>query len=192
MLTPDELTTVVTNHKAAQANITDRTAQRILSAWEQLGSWERADVERFVASIAPDIAAAKAASVRLANALYSLVLDVPPARLSAEKIATTYNADAAFQSFWHALSEGRDFGSALDAGGSTAQAQVANFVTSTARQTGGTVAKQSGRQLNGWARVPSATACEWCQLVSLQTYHSAESADFGHDRCDCTAVPIAG
>jgi hypothetical protein len=87
------------------------------------------------------------------------------------------------------LSQGRPFDEALEVGRSTAQAVAFDFVQSAARLTGDVVAKKSERTVK-WQRVPSPGACEWCVEVAGQLYNSAESADFGHERCDCDAIPV--
>jgi hypothetical protein len=94
-----------------------------------------------------------------------------------------------FRATWHALSQGRPFDEALEVGRSTAQAVAFDFVQSAARLTGDVVAKKSERTVK-WQRVPSPGACEWCVEVAGQLYNSAESADFGHERCDCDAIPV--
>lgn len=189
MLPPDAVAALVARHKAQQATIIDRTSAKVTRAWAELGSWDLADVERFLAEVAPAIDAAHIATTRLGNAFYTTVLQIPGRPV--DPPATVYGGRAAFEAMWHALAEKRGFDQAVATGQSAAQAQVANFVASTARQVGGHVAKQSGRRITGWERVPSPTACDWCQTVAGQIYHSADSADFGHDRCDCTAVPVA-
>lgn len=41
-----------------------------------------------------------------------------------------------------------------------------------------------------WKRVPGGKSCSWCKTIAGQLYLTSASADFGHDRCDCVAVPV--
>lgn len=89
---------------------------------------------------------------------------------------------------WHAFTMERPFEEALRVGRSTAQAVGFDFVQSSARRTGDVAAARSGVDVT-WRRVPGAKSCDWCRLVAGQTYRTAESADFGHERDDCDVVP---
>jgi hypothetical protein len=43
---------------------------------------------------------------------------------------------------------------------------------------------------NGFQRVASANACEFCSLLTLSTYTSWEDDAGFHDHCECTTVPV--
>ena len=190
MLPPDQVEALVGRHKAAQANIADRTGRQIELAWDQLGSWNRRDIERFVEQTEPHLSAAKKAALILAVGFYARILQTRPPALTVASIDATYNPESGFTALWHALSEGRPFDEALVVGRSAATAQVDRFVASTARRTGDHVATATRQQV-AWKRIPSASACPFCVSASGQTYKTSETADFGHDRCGCTAVPVA-
>lgn len=49
-----------------------------------------------------------------------------------------------------------------------------------------------GARVVGYRRVLTGKSCSWCARVSTQRYLTADSADFGHPRCDCTVIPIVG
>lgn len=190
MLPPDQLGPLVERHKAAQALIATRTGRKVESAWDQLGSWNREDIERFMTKVDPHITAAKRAAFVLAVGFCARILQSRPPALTVASIDATFNPESGFTATWHALSEGRPFDEALTVGRSAATAQVDRFVASTARRTGDHVATAT-RQRVAWKRVPSASACPFCVSASGQTYKTSETADFGHDRCGCTAVPVA-
>lgn len=190
VLQSDELAALVGRHKSAQAQIAARTGRRVELAWDDLGSWDRADIERFAALIDPHISAAKKAAVVLAIGFYARILQTRPPAIAIATIDAAYNAESGFTATWHALSEGRPFDEAVVAGRSAASAQVERFVASAARRTGDHVATATRFRV-AWKRVPSAAACPFCVRVSGQTYKTSETADFGHDRCGCTAVPVA-
>ena len=44
--------------------------------------------------------------------------------------------------------------------------------------------------VNGFQRVASANACEFCSLLTLSTYTSWEDDAGFHDHCECTTVPV--
>lgn len=54
------------------------------------------------------------------------------------------------------------------------------------------LAAEGDERIVGWTRTLGAGSCEWCVTVSTQRYRSAESAAFGHLRCNCGVDPIIG
>lgn len=190
MLSPDQAASLVARHKATQAQITTRSGLIVLGIWDDLGSWNRADIERFEELTAPTISAAKKAAVTLAVGLYAAILQRRPPSLPIEAIEATFNSETPFTAVWHGLKEGRPFDEALASGRSTVDAELGRFVNSASRRTGDHVTEAAGVDV-AWRRIPSAKACPWCVTVAGQLYKTSETADFGHDRCDCTAVPVA-
>lgn len=85
----------------------------------------------------------------------------------------------------NALSNKLEFAAAVDAGRARAEAVGESAVTFAARAANGAAESH----VSGWSRVPDAGACDWCQTVAGQTYHTADSASFGHLRCACDVVP---
>lgn len=53
-------------------------------------------------------------------------------------------------------------------------------------------AAEGHSRIVGWTRTLGAGSCPWCVKVSQQRYRSAESASFGHARCNCGVDPIIG
>lgn len=190
MLPPSQLDELVARHKAAQSLIIRRTSGLLVALWDALGSWDRPDVEPFTAATAPHVAAAKEATVRLATGFYSRILERQAPALPVAAVETVFNAEAPFTAVWHALTEGRPFTEAVAAGSSAVDAQAQKFVNNTARRTGDHVTERLGVRTR-WRRVPSSSACPFCVRVAGQTYLSSATADFGHNRCGCTAVPVA-
>lgn len=105
-------------------------------------------------------------------------------------MASKVDAREPFISTWLALKGGAALTEAIAAGSARVDAMVGDYVTSSARQTGDAVVEKSGLKIVGWERIPDDTACDWCLEVSPGFYTSAESADFGHNNCGCTAEPI--
>lgn len=75
---------------------------------------------------------------------------------------------------------------ALESGRARAEASGHKGIMSTARRSTG------DDRTVGFRRSPSGQPCKWCLVVSTQRYHTAESADFGHDNCSCGVIPIIG
>lgn len=189
MLSDEQIDKLTERHKAAIARIIARSSVGLLAAWDSLGSWNREDVDRYAALAAPIVAPARAATVTQSAAFYASVLDVrPPALPSA--IGPDFAPERPFTAVWHALAQSRPFDEALAAGRAASEAHLARTITSTSRLTGDVVAAKAGKRVR-WRRVPDGDACTFCVTASQQTYLSSQTADFGHDRCSCAAVPTA-
>lgn len=167
------------------------TAASLVAIWDRLGSYGEADIERFATMAGPTLAGAKQATVAASAATFALALDTRPIGVPPDDVDVQPRIDHPFLATWHAVSEGRPNLEALAAGRSQVEAVAADFVQQVSRRTGDVVAKRTGTSTR-WRRVPNSDACRWCQTIAGQTYHSAESADFGHDRCYCMVVPAAG
>lgn len=167
-----------------------RTSAALVAAWDGLDSiTDETDVDLFVRRTAPTLIGAKAAVVATSAAFFALATGTRPVAVRPDAVPVEARIRHPFLSAWHALAEDRPFDEAIQAGRSQASAVGFDFVQSTSRRTGDVVADRAGRTRVRWQRVPGPKACAWCELVAGQLYTSAESADFGHDRCDCVAVP---
>jgi hypothetical protein len=128
--------------------------------------------------------------VALSSGFYATILGTRAPRVDPTRLGVHFDARGPFTAFWHALKVGREPEDALASGRFALESSTGRFVVSNARRTGDHVAAKSGQPAPRWQRVPSADACPWCRKVALQTYLSAETADFGHDGCACAAVPV--
>ena len=165
-----------------------RTAAILAALWDSLGTYDDEASEQFARRAAPTLAGAKRTAVASSVAVFSLALEVRPPAVSLDEVDVEPRIRHPFLAMWHAVNEGRPNEEALAAGRSQAEAVAMDFVQQTARRTGDTVARKAGVSTR-WRRVPNAGACQWCQTISGQLYRTAESADFGHDRCFCMVVP---
>lgn len=152
--------------------------------WLGLGSYRDEDIPRWERLIAPVADAAAEESAAAAVAYVSTVTEtpVPPVR-TPEVLADT---EAPFKRMWHHLGSGMLWEDARRAATSAVEEVSYDVVHGSARR-----ASDSARVV-GWRRVLVGESCEWCARVATQVYQTAESADFGHDRCDCTVAPIVG
>jgi hypothetical protein len=165
-----------------------RTSALLVATWNRLGSWDRADIERFEAATAAPLAGVKTATVSLSAAFFALYLDEAPPGVDPDRIDITPYTPGPFLAAWHALKQGRPLPEAIQVGASTASAVGYDFVQHVARRTGDYSAAATGRDVR-WRRVPGGKACDWCLMVAGDHYRTAESADFGHERDDCIVVP---
>lgn len=182
---PDAL---IARYRTLIATYGDRTARRLVGAWDALGSYGEDDIARYADQVAPSLAGAKNAAVATSAAFFAHAHRIRPVGVDPAEVLVEPKLADPFHAMWHAISMGRVVEDALGVGASVAEATALDFVTSVARRSQDNVAAKAGIRTR-WERVPSASACEWCDLVSGQTYLSAETADFGHDRCSCTVVP---
>jgi len=134
--------------------------------------------------------AAKFAAVRQAAGYYTLTAGVRAIGVKAATIAVEPDTRAPFIATWLALKNGDPIETAVEHGASRLDALSTDFIVSSARQTGDAVIEKSGLKIIGWERIPDDDACPWCEEVAPGFYHSAESADFGHSNCGCSAEPL--
>lgn len=179
---------VIARYKRQISLYRDRASRLLVAAWDELGSWDKDDIEAFALRTAPGLTGAQTAAVALSSAFFAMSLGIRPVAVSAADIEVTANIEGPFHATWHALAMGRAFEEAIGVGRSTASATAFDFVQSSARRTGDVVAERSGRTVR-WRRVPGGTSCPWCVDKAQFTYTSSAAADFGHQRCDCDAVP---
>lgn len=166
----------------------NRTAVALAAIWDQLGSYDEQDIDTFASTASPILAGAKRSAVATSTAVFAIALGIRPPSVSPDAVEVRPRIDHPFLALWHAVKEGRPNEEALSAGRSQAQAVAEDFVQQTARRTGDAVARTARIEAR-WRRIPNADACPWCRTIAGQLYRTAESADFGHDRCFCMVVP---
>ena len=172
--------------------ITDRTAAQVARMWADVGGVTDADLEAFAKAVGPATTAAKDAAILTSSGFYATVLGLPPVAVLASEVPTAFDALAPFIVARKALGDGYPFDEALRMGGSAAQASTSDFVVSTSRRSGDVFLSNSGASALGWERIAEAGACLWCRARDGGIYDSSAAADYGHDRCRCAPVPVAG
>jgi hypothetical protein len=158
--------------------------------WDQLGSWDEADIERFTARAAPVVAGAQRSATALAAGYLALLVGDRPVPVDSGPFLDLVDLRSPFLAYWGQLGRGAAWDEAITAGRSRSEQIGLDGTTAAARSTSAEVDRTEER-ITGWERV-SSDGCEWCALVSTQCYHSAESASFGHARCNCDVIPIVG
>lgn len=188
---PDRLRRPLTRRfQQSLVTIADRTSPAIQKMWDNLDTYDESIVEELTAKSAPILAAAKAASIRQATGYYATLSGVRPPVIGAHEVALQADMRQPFIAYWQALASGNALEAAVLAGRSRIEAVVSNYAVSSARQTGDVFVAKTGAKIRGWVRITDAGACDWCQTVAENTYKSADTADFGHDRCNCTTAPL--
>lgn len=158
----------------------------LVAMWDGLGSYDKADVARLAAAAAPLVTAIVAQSSATEAALLAEITGTLPAVEAAPIIETQMAAlQAPFRVTWKALGDGHQWEAARGMGRNTIEAYAQDVPYQAARDTA--AAAPGPRQR--WVRVISGKSCSWCQFFSTLTYRTAETAAFGHQRCDCMVLP---
>lgn len=172
------------SYMARQATIAAAGGAVMVRAWDRLDRFDEADIERFRDLALPATHPLTLRAGALSAAYLSTLTGTPVVAATA-----TVEPDfrGPFTRMWGAIGRGETVEDAILAGAARADAAGRNAVVSTARRVGDLVESD---QITGWRRVLDGDACTWCASVAGQTYSSAESADFGHDRCGCGVTPV--
>lgn len=171
------------------AQITTLAAPQLQALWAKLPGYDEAQIAEFERRAGPIIATAKQATVHHAAGFYALAAGIRPPSITPNHVDVTPDLRGPFIQTWSALKHGDTEDGAIAAGFSRVEAMAANFVASASRLTGDAVYSQANVEPQGWQREPEGNACDWCLEMAQNTYRSADSCDFGHDRCQCIAVP---
>lgn len=148
-----------------------------------LSGWDRANIAEFIDAAGPALSAAGGASLTLSTGFYGLLTGVPSVGLLA--LVSSPNYEAPFTAYWSSLKD-MEWADAINVGADRAMSIGSDYVTLVSREVAGVAAPNAA----GFRRVPRREACGWCLTVATQRYHTAESANFGHDHCGCLVVPI--
>lgn len=176
--------------------LTTQAETALATVWDELGSWDQADVDRFAERATPLTDGAQKAATTLTLGYLGLLLAAAVPLVDPADFADLVNPLTPFLAYWSALGNGKPWAEAITAGRTTAAAVGNTAVQGAARGTSQQVDEQE-RRIVGWERVLVGPSCEWCALVATQRYHTFESANFGHghggvDYCDCGIWPIIG
>ena len=171
------------------ATIVARGAPIAQKAWDALDNYDESAIDDLIAATLPPMSAVRSSSIRQAAGYYTVLAGVKPPPIAVAEISAVPNMREPFISVWQALASGQPFEAAVSIGRSRLEAVTANLANTSARQTGDVFVAKAGLTVHGWQRITDPGACDWCQMVAENTYDSADSADFGHDRCGCTAAP---
>lgn len=183
-------------HIEAQARLRARTALIMGQAWDNLGSYDEADVAPFLATAVPVTTAAQRASVALTGAFLARALARRPIGLDPATVlklvrngtppAEVYRRP--FVTAWKDLKEGKPWTDAVGA----ARARVvsnAEMDVQLAMRSAFAVGQQADPQIKGYRRVPDAGACPFCLAVAGAFVKSANAMPL-HNHCGCGLEPV--
>lgn len=174
--------------QAALAKLRATTASALVARWDSLGDYS--DDTRWTRIATPVLVAGQSRAIDLqvanlqARLGYKLTFD-----RSALLAVASIDVTEPFVALGRAINAGQDFAAALEAGRARAEGIGESGVQWASRAANHAT---DDERIVGWTRTLGAGSCEWCVLVSTQTYKSAESASFGHLRCTCGVDPIIG
>lgn len=171
------------------ASTVESVRSKALTEWMSLGSYNKDDVSRLLEFSDALWNQGRTVAVRSASAFNSTITSSGPAGVSLQTVPGVPPAvEEAFRVVWDHLSKGALWEDAVAAGGEVFATMHETAVMQATRHGSNSWAKATG--YGGlWQRILTGSSCEWCALVSTQMYHSAASASFGHDHCDCVVAP---
>ena len=201
------LESILARQTAGRTRIRTRVLSVVEQTWGGLGSWDSADVERFVAKVEPLIRAGQLSTAAMTDSYIAAVMStmtgepVRPIGVHADEVThlrpvpndEVYRRP--FVELWSGLKTGQPFNEALAAGGQRALRLVEDDLSMAHR----TAASRAFTQHSGvqtYRRVirpemSKTGVCGLCIAASGQTYKS-ETLLPVHGRCWCDVLPIVG
>lgn len=179
---------MVRAYQQALSRLRVASARQAQAVWQTIPGIDEKYVPQFAEQAAAATAPYRRVAVQLASGLTMHVVgDLPDGDLVDAEEGDPEVWRQPFISTWQALASQRGYDAALVAGFLRAAMVGKDEVTSASR---GTMKALGHDRIIGWRRALTSPACEWCTTVADQLYHSAESADFGHEGCECEPYPV--
>lgn len=186
-------------YRDALIDVRKRVSARVDRNWRDLGSWDEADVDRFLARTLPVVDAGQRRTVSLTDAYLARVARRRAVGLVADDLvgsAVRNGTDPAdvyrrpFVQLWSALKAGTQFSDAMNAAGARAAQSAATDVSLTMRASADAFDAQAEEsKIIGWERVLDPDACAFCATASTQRYKSANLEPL-HANCQCGIAPV--
>lgn len=183
-------------HRLAQTRLSENVRARLAALILALPNpTEQAAMDAYVRAAVPIVGGGQRLAATLA---LSYMRDVTAARAGSvaratEGVLVTAESPVARSPIlrvWGALADGVALAEALDMGGSYAGALASGDLQIAERSGLTEGARASGREITGWRKQLSFSACKWCRKVGAErVYNSAETVPF-HDRDHCGVAPI--
>lgn len=174
-------------------------------AFEQLGSWRDADVERYISQIAPTLSGVKLKAAKSTVAFYKAMADltnqdftqpvITASDLTTKELrngaGTSLVYNRPFVDLRTALSQGKTMTEAIEAGAKRAES-LASTEVQLARRNAGLKARNANDRIVGYIRTLTGQEnCGLCYVASTQRYTRGELMPI-HPGCDCGEMPIYG
>lgn len=193
---PDRSRALALQHREVQRRLRAVATDSVKRRWTALGSYDAADVERFVPDAVRMVEAAQRRSAIITDAYLGRVLErqplgIDPARVigAAARRGTeppeVYRRP--FATMWRALDDGKPYQEALDQGLDRLTSTVGTDIQLAMRGAAREV-METDLRIYGWQRV-TGDACDFCLLASTQRYHTGDLMPL-HNHCGCTVEPL--
>jgi hypothetical protein len=189
--------TLASTHLQAQARLREIVATAIASIWQGLGSYDEADVDRFVEAAVPVVLAGQTHAVALTEAFVIRRLGLDPIGLDPAELTGASVRNGAvleevyrrpFVNVWTALGKDVPWDEAVDAGEARATASAEMDVQLSHRASYGALQRAEPR-IKGYRRRANTGACSFCRLVNGAFVKRADAMPL-HNRCGCGLDPI--
>lgn len=190
---------------ATRAKVLAKVRQVVALHWQNLGSWNDADVARFVDAVTPLVLAgqvqtAAITDVYLASVMTTLTGEtVAPLGVAAADLATLRGVDPVevyrrpFVEVWTGLKKGQQFADALGVGADRLLRLVDDDLSLAHRSQSSRAYEAHGVQRYRRVLRPyrGGGTCGLCIAASDQVYKSQDLLPI-HSRCRCETLPIVG
>jgi hypothetical protein len=191
------MATLLSTHLQAQARLRQIVYTAIAAIWQGLGTYNEADVDRFVAAAVPIVLAGQTQAVALTEAFILRRLGLTPIGLDLADLtgAAVRNGTPPeevyrrpFVNVWTALGKNVVWEEAVHAGEARATASAEMDVQLSHRASYGAIQQVESR-IKGYRRRANGGACSFCQLVNGAFVKSADAMPL-HNRCGCGLDPV--
>jgi hypothetical protein len=195
---------LVEAHRRSLTQLRTVTARQVQGVFDRLGSYDRADVPRFVNAAVPIVERSQSMAARLRAAMVARAVGAPVPTLDMQAVtgAAVRNGTPPeavyvrpFKELWRGLDDGKRFVDARDGASQRAGNLADTDVFLASRQatveTGRLVNadRPSRSRLRYWQRVADGNACNFCLLASTQRYTMEDLMPL-HDHCTCDVLPL--
>jgi hypothetical protein len=191
------MATLVSAHLQAQARLRQIVFTAIATIWHGLGTYDEADVERFVDAAVPIVLAGQTQAVALTEAFILRRLGLEPIGLDVAELTGAAMRGGVpleevyrrpFVNVWTALGKNVPWEAAVHAGEARATASAEMDVQLSHRAAYGAM-QQAEPRIKGYRRRANGGACTFCQLVNGAFVKSANAMPL-HNRCGCGLDPV--
>lgn len=203
-VTTEEVARQVDAYQRTVAAVRAAVLAFVTMAWAGLEDYRDDDIERWVATVTPVVAAglqqtAALTDAYLANLIGAMTDSAPapigvgPADVSVEALRGVPAAQVyrrAGETVWSELSRGVDLADAAGRGLDRAQALVQTDMQLAKTHTARRVLSADPR-VTGWRRVLNGSSCKLCVVASTQVYRTDQLQGL-HRRCDCGTAAVLG
>lgn len=187
MISTVEATTLTLTYIDMLDALAAAVGQAIRDVFSTMSGYDRAQLAEWLERVTPLTQAGAAEGANLAAAYLAELTDLAPTII--DDIEVVADLEGPYLRYWHDLKEGHSWEDSIDGGASQAEALGERATRDGAGQQ--FEHPPAGVKVIGWQRVAQPGACEWCQVVSTQLYHSRESGTFGHHECRCIPpIPV--